>query len=101
MELQQKADPSAYAGAPAPRGTMMAMEAGQDDSSMEFEPGSINVTPIKPSKGNIIPPTSMMSTTMMDPTMWGDTVSDILGSEITEPGGSFELAKRIHAGNIC
>lgn len=41
--------------------------------------------------------TSMMSTDM---NFFQDNISAILGSEITEPGGSFELKKRLYAGNL-
>ena len=47
-----------------------------------------------------IPASSMMSTTVnpADLNLYPDNISAILGSDITDNGGSFELARRFHGG---
>ncbi|XP_014222261.1 putative uncharacterized protein DDB_G0294196 [Trichogramma pretiosum] len=58
-------------------------------------PQNLNVTPVS---GMNVDPAGMMSTSMLSSEMniSVDNISAILGSEITEPGGSAELARRLY-----
>lgn len=60
-------------------------------------PGLIKPNVEDPRVMGDITSTSMMST---DLNFYQDNISAILGSEITEPGGSFELKKRLYAGMV-
>ncbi|XP_011502901.1 PREDICTED: putative uncharacterized protein DDB_G0271606 [Ceratosolen solmsi marchali] len=66
----------------------------QQPSVGDFPLGDQSITNSTPMN---IPTTSIISTTLHSVDLSIDNISAILGSEITEPGGSFELARRLYA----